>query len=230
MAGKSITTAKIGFKREPRCNKDEEHVDCWVKARNRVDEDGGLLHGIMDATIKQITKKGRKQFLIPSVGMFVKAEATARNKKVREMRQRGIRKGNTTPSSTEILSQLKPHIKKWQKLQTKAGSTLLKNEMLARPSDDRAGITMEYLQQVGSFVVVTELKEAERMGDVWFTCTCGDAEHNAQCVHTQSCLLWQYPTEAAKLMPAKAKLQHNLQNKAKGGRPANIEPVRSFWG
>ena len=65
----------------------------------------------------------------------------------------------------------------------------MKNEMLARPAGERAGMTMEYLQLVGSFVVVTELKEAARMRDVRFICTCGDAEHNAQCVHTQSCLL-----------------------------------------
>ena len=82
----------------------------------------------------------------------------------------------------------------------------------------------------GSFVVVTELPQAARMGDVWYTCTCGDAEHDALCVHILSAGLHHHPAEFTKLMPAKSHQNVSLQDKPKGGRPAKCIPVRSFWG
>ena len=119
---------------------------------------------------------------------------------------------------------------KWQKLQTAKGSQKYKEELLKRAPDSREGMTIEYLQAVGSFYVVTELPQQERMGDVWYTCSCGDAEHDAMCVHIVAAGL-QYHSEAySKLMPAKARQNVSLQEKPKAGRPRSIEPVRSFWG
>ena len=132
--------------------------------------------------------------------------------------------------------------KGWQPV-VQAGAALQTKRAVAR--DD---YSMEYLQAIGkvspnllckalksmlaagSFVVVTELPQAARMGDVWYTCTCGDAEHDALCVHILSAGLQNHPHEFARLMPAKARHNVSLQDKPKGGRPPKVAPVRSFWG
>ena len=128
--GKSIKDVQNGFKVIPRCNKDERHIQLWVDARNRVDEQGGLLHGIMHVIQTKTLKSGLKQHLIPSVGAFERAEQAARTKKVREMRAAGKRRGNTTPSEQEIMAQLKGKYQQWTKLQTKQGSKAFKEELL----------------------------------------------------------------------------------------------------
>ena len=91
-------------------------------------------------------------------------------------------------------------------------------------------MTLEYLQAVGSFYIVTELPPSQRMGDIWYTCSCGDAEHDAMCVHIIAAGLHNHPQELSKLMPEKARQNVSLQDKPKPGRPRNVEPVRSFWG
>ena len=93
----------------------------------------------------------------------------------------GQRSGSTAPTAKETTAALKEQFVKWQKLQTEKGSQRHKEELLAKDTKD--GITLECLQAVGSFYIVTELPPSQRMGDVWYTCSCGDAEHDAMCVH-----------------------------------------------
>jgi hypothetical protein len=151
-------------------------------------------------------------------------------------------------------------VREWQKLQSKNGCDRFIRELKQQCPQDLLpdgrnqgpwkGMTLQFLKAISAFYVVIELPVMERRGHIWHTCTCGDYEHQAECVHVISIGIKYHggcvPPPASIMpamrpisglssdayknqMPASVSQHQDLQEKRKVGRPSNIQRVRNWW-
>ena len=143
--------------------------------------------------------------LIPSTGTFERAKKQAINIKRKALQDAGDHQTKPVVTADDIMKALTPMVEQWTQLQTAKGcKKFIKKLKKECPEEERIegkdygrwdGITLAFLKAVSSFYCVIELPKEERMGHIWHTCTCGDYEHCAECVHVISVGLKYHPSE-----------------------------------